>query len=105
MHSENSSKILDNNNVRMLESGSESSSSRDLNSPETINNLKFQQQLPPENRRNRTSFTSQQLNILEAYFSRNTYPSAAEREFLIKQTNLDEDKIIVNFLAIYNIKD
>lgn len=76
----------------LIESSSTTSSSPDLNNSETTTKL-----INPENRRNRTSFTSHQLNILETYFLNNTYPSAIERDFLVKQTNLDEDKIIVIF--------
>ncbi|VDK72323.1 unnamed protein product [Onchocerca ochengi] len=48
-------------------------------------------------RRNRTSFTSEQLEILEAAFNTNTYPDQDEREQIARKTNLSEDKIMTWF--------
>ncbi|VDN89076.1 unnamed protein product [Brugia pahangi] len=44
-------------------------------------------------RRNRTSFTQEQLEILEAAFKANTYPDQELRERLAVATKLDEGKI------------
>ncbi|MCP9261952.1 Paired box protein Pax-7 [Dirofilaria immitis] len=48
-------------------------------------------------RRNRTSFSSEQLEILEAAFNVNTYPDQNERERIAMKTNLSEDKIMTWF--------
>ncbi|CAB3405287.1 unnamed protein product [Caenorhabditis bovis] len=48
-------------------------------------------------RRNRTSFTSDQLDALEAAFKANTYPDAVEREAISKETGLSEEKIMTWF--------
>ncbi|KAK0395074.1 hypothetical protein QR680_001100 [Steinernema hermaphroditum] len=50
-----------------------------------------------ESRRNRTSFTSEQLSTLEAAFNSNTYPDATQREQIAKATGLSEPKIQVWF--------
>uniref|UniRef100_A0A1I7YSQ7 Homeobox domain-containing protein n=1 Tax=Steinernema glaseri TaxID=37863 RepID=A0A1I7YSQ7_9BILA len=50
-----------------------------------------------EARRNRTSFTSEQLTTLEAAFNSNTYPDAAQREQIAQATGLTEAKIQVWF--------
>ncbi|KAI1720321.1 Paired box domain-containing protein [Ditylenchus destructor] len=50
-----------------------------------------------ECRRNRTSFTQEQLRIMEAAFSDNMYPTNEEKEKIMAKTNLDEDKIITWF--------
>ncbi|KAK0395073.1 hypothetical protein QR680_001099 [Steinernema hermaphroditum] len=50
-----------------------------------------------EFRRNRTSFTTEQLETLENAFKRNSYPDATEREAIAKSTNLNEDKIMTWF--------
>ncbi|CAJ0963643.1 unnamed protein product, partial [Mesorhabditis belari] len=52
---------------------------------------------PSEPRRNRTSFSSAQLEVLETAFRKNTYPDAAERETLSQQANLTEEKIMTWF--------
>ncbi|TMS34761.1 hypothetical protein L596_002287 [Steinernema carpocapsae] len=50
-----------------------------------------------EFRRNRTSFTTKQLETLENAFKLNSYPDATERENIAKSTNLNEDKIMTWF--------
>uniref|UniRef100_A0AC35U4R1 Homeobox domain-containing protein n=1 Tax=Rhabditophanes sp. KR3021 TaxID=114890 RepID=A0AC35U4R1_9BILA len=50
-----------------------------------------------EIKRNRTSFTPQQLKILENLFTLNTYPDGEEREKVSKITNLSEEKIMTWF--------
>uniref|UniRef100_A0A0N5BDQ8 Homeobox domain-containing protein n=1 Tax=Strongyloides papillosus TaxID=174720 RepID=A0A0N5BDQ8_STREA len=50
-----------------------------------------------EGKRNRTSFTAQQLKALENLFLINTYPDSDEREKLSKITNLSEEKIMTWF--------
>ncbi|VDO30920.1 unnamed protein product [Haemonchus placei] len=52
---------------------------------------------PSESRRNRTSFTAEQLETLENAFKMNTYPDAVEREQIAKQTGLTEEKIMTWF--------
>ena len=51
----------------------------------------------PENRRNRTSFSPEQLDALEFAFRNNTYPDGSEREAIAKKTGLTEEKIMVNY--------
>lgn len=48
-------------------------------------------------RRNRTSFSSEQLEVLETAFKANTYPDQDERERIAAKTKLNEDKIMVFF--------
>ncbi|CAG9537413.1 unnamed protein product [Cercopithifilaria johnstoni] len=48
-------------------------------------------------RRNRTSFSSEQLEILEAAFNANTYPDQDERERIAMKTSLSEEKIMTWF--------
>uniref|UniRef100_A0A1I7WW42 Homeobox domain-containing protein n=1 Tax=Heterorhabditis bacteriophora TaxID=37862 RepID=A0A1I7WW42_HETBA len=50
---------------------------------------------PSEARRNRTSFSADQLETLENAFKQNTYPDSAERETIARQTGLSEEKIMV----------
>ncbi|KHJ91420.1 homeobox domain protein [Oesophagostomum dentatum] len=52
---------------------------------------------PSESRRNRTSFSAEQLETLENTFKANTYPDAAERESIAKRTGLTEEKIMTWF--------
>ncbi|WKX93686.1 hypothetical protein Q1695_011167 [Nippostrongylus brasiliensis] len=52
---------------------------------------------PSESRRNRTSFSAEQLETLENAFKSNTYPDAAEREAIARQTGLSEEKIMTWF--------
>ncbi|CAI4226418.1 unnamed protein product [Auanema sp. JU1783] len=53
--------------------------------------------ISPEARRNRTSFTPEQLDRLESAFKANTYPDGTEREQIAKQTGLTEEKIMTWF--------
>ncbi|VDO94800.1 unnamed protein product [Heligmosomoides polygyrus] len=51
---------------------------------------------PSESRRNRTSFSAEQLETLENAFKSNTYPDAGERETIARQTGLSEEKIMAS---------
>lgn len=51
-------------------------------------------------RRNRTSFSAEQLEVLEAAFTANTYPDQEEREQIAAKTGLSEDKIMVTQFSI-----
>ncbi|CAA88468.2 Paired box protein 3 homolog [Caenorhabditis elegans] len=48
-------------------------------------------------RRNRTSFTAEQLDVLENAFRADTYPHANARESISKETGLSEEKIMTWF--------
>ncbi|VDN01951.1 unnamed protein product [Thelazia callipaeda] len=67
----------------------EGTGEKEIPSCENINSLKN-----GRIRRNRTSFSSKQLEVLEAAFNLNTYPDQDERERIALETNLSEDKIM-----------
>uniref|UniRef100_A0A914M890 Homeobox domain-containing protein n=1 Tax=Meloidogyne incognita TaxID=6306 RepID=A0A914M890_MELIC len=50
-----------------------------------------------ENRRARTAFNQEQLRLLEEVFNVNPYPVTTQKEWLVRKTKLDEDKIITWF--------
>ncbi|KAL3116794.1 hypothetical protein niasHT_004295 [Heterodera trifolii] len=53
--------------------------------------------LTGDGRRARTSFSTQQINFLERIFDKSKYPNQQQKEWLIRMTRLDEDKIITWF--------
>ncbi|GMT15157.1 hypothetical protein PFISCL1PPCAC_6454, partial [Pristionchus fissidentatus] len=50
-----------------------------------------------DTRRNRTNFSPQQLDMLEAAFNANSYPDPATRDELVRTTNISEEKIMTWF--------
>lgn len=48
-----------------------------------------------DGRRNRTAFSTTQLEALETAFRQNTYPDTEQREEVARLTGLSEDKIMV----------
>lgn len=57
-----------------------------------------------QKRRNRTSFTPEQLQLLERAFQDSQYPDTARREKLAKETNLMESKIQVNQIFVLKLE-
>ena len=56
------------------------------------------------NRRQRTHFTSQQLQELEALFTRNRYPDMSTREDIAMWTSLTEPRIRVRYNSNFKLK-
>ncbi|GMR37226.1 hypothetical protein PMAYCL1PPCAC_07421, partial [Pristionchus mayeri] len=50
-----------------------------------------------DTRRNRTNFSPQQLDMLEAAFNANSYPDPTTRDELVRTTNISEEKIMTWF--------
>ncbi|GMS84942.1 hypothetical protein PENTCL1PPCAC_7117, partial [Pristionchus entomophagus] len=50
-----------------------------------------------DTRRNRTNFSPQQLDMLEAAFNANSYPDPSTRDELVRTTNISEEKIMTWF--------
>ena len=54
-------------------------------------------------RRKRTHFTSQQLQELEALFTRNRYPDMSIRDEIVMWTNLTEYQVRVSLLDVFKM--
>lgn len=69
---------------------------------DSVREHKHDKTMTERGRRNRTSFTAKQLEILEAAFKANTYPDQEGREKISHSTGLSEEKIMVMFNHIFS---